>query len=441
MFKTGLANISLRALTLAAKFLLLLGIARYLSPEELGIWGLMNVTITIALYFLGLDFYTFNTREILAQNEADRTPLIRDQIVFHALVYIIILPLLSVVFVNGLIPWRYAPWFYLLLILEHLSQEATRLLITLSRPTMANAVLFLRSGSWIFAVVALFSIDGDARRLPVVWLGWTIGVFSSLTLTVWVLRHLPWKKSRQVAIDWTWMRRGVGVALPFFGATLSFVGIQYVDRYFLQSFWGEATVGIYTFYSGLANVIHAFIFSGIIMILYPQVIAAYQQGDFVRYRLLMRKMSLGVIGGLAILSALALLLIRPVLHLVDRPVYTDQITVFIILLGSVSMMTLSYLPHYALYVKRQDRAIIVAALTGLVVALAANAILVPRYGLNGAAMATLSALTAMTLVKVTVVLKRSHTGAAFLRPDALTAHLRNQQGGISRPKAPEKGAG
>ncbi len=414
MLKTGLANVFLRGLTLVGKFLVLLTIAHYLPPEEVGVWGLMSVTITMSLYFLGLDFYTFNTREILAQDAPQRTPLIRDQIIFHGLVYIIVLPVLLTVFIGGIIPWKYAVWFYLLLVLEHLSQEATRILITLSRTTMANLVLFLRGGAWTYAVVGIIHAAGDARRLPVVWMGWAVGVTLSIVIAAAALRRLPWEESRRVAVNWTWMRRGLGVALPFFCATLSFEGIQYVDRYFLQQFRGEAMVGIYTFYTGIANVIQTFIFSGVIMILYPQVIAAYQQGDFSAYRRLMRKMALGIGGGLIILTTLALVLIKPVLHVIHQPLYEEHFSVFFIILVSVGLTTLSYLPHYALYVKRRDMAIIAATVTGLVVALIANALLVPRYGLPGAAIATAGAVAVMVLIKTIAVLKGSRTKMAFL---------------------------
>ena len=68
--------------------------------------------------------------------------------------YAVVLPLLLTVFLCGLISWKYAGWFYVLLIIEHISQESGRLLITLSRPTRASIVLFLRSGIWVYAVLA-----------------------------------------------------------------------------------------------------------------------------------------------------------------------------------------------------------------------------------------------------------------------------------------------
>jgi O-antigen/teichoic acid export membrane protein len=132
----------------------------------------------------------------------------------------------------------------------------------------------------------------------------------------------------------------------------------------------------------------------------------------------MRKMTFGVVGGLIVLTTLALILIKPVLHLVHQPLYEEHFSVFFIILISVGLTTLSYLPHYALYVKHRDMAIIAATVAGLAVALVANTLLVPRYGLPGAAAATAAAVAVMTLLKTVAVLSRSHTRMAFLfEPD------------------------
>ena len=408
MLKTSFTNLILRGLTLVSKFVLLLFIARFLTPEEMGVWGLMNVTIAMSLYFLGLDFYVYNTREILAQDEVDRMPLIRDQFVFHGLVYVIVLPALLSVFLLNLISWQYVGWFYLLLILEHLSQECARILITISRPTMANMVLFLRGGAWVFAAIATAYMHENMRDLRLIWAAWSIGVALSILLTAYALRRMPWENSRKISINWSWMLKGIKVSLPFFLATMSFVAIQYADRYFLQHFWGEAMVGIYTFYASIANTINIFIFTGVVMILYPKIISAFQKDDQVLYRALMKKMSVGIVVGTIVLSALALVLIKPVLALVNKQIYTEYSGVFALMLVGIALLNLSHIPHYSLFARKQDRAIIVSTFLALGTALIANSLLVPKYNLEGAALAGIAGMSVMFLAKTFAALKRKH---------------------------------
>jgi len=405
VLKTGIINVVLRGLTLSSKLVLLLFIARYLSTEELGVFGLMSVTIAISLYFLGMDFYIYNTREILAHKEGECVPLIRDQLVFHGLTYIIVLPLLLVVFAGGLISWKYIGWFYLLLVLEHLSQEASRLLITLSRSSMANVVLFFRSGAWVYVAVAAGLFLDNARGLPIIWAGWVIGILASLGLTAYALRGMAWQKVKRISIDWGWIKNGTRISLPFFCATVAMMGIQYADRYFLQHYYGEAIVGIYTFFAQIANAVQIFVFTGIIMILYPKIVAASQQGKLSEYRDLMQKLSFGVTGAVVVLVCAVAAVIKPILALVGKPIYTEHLTIFWIMLGSAVLLTCSYIPHYALYAKHRDKEIITSTVVAFGVAIVANGLLVPRYGLPGAAFATLGALAVLGGFKIAFLIK------------------------------------
>jgi len=405
VLKTGITNVVLRGLTLSGKFVLLLFIARYLSPKELGVFGLMSVTIGVSLYFLGMDFYVYNTREILAHKETECVPLIRDQLVFHGLTYVIVLPLLLVVFASGLISWKYIGWFYLLLVLEHLSQEASRLLITLSRSSMANVVLFFRSGAWVYVAVAAGIFLDNARGLPIIWAGWVIGILASLGLTAYALRQMTWQNVSRISIDWDWIKNGARISIPFFCATVALMGIQYADRYFLQHYYGEATVGIYTFYAQIANAVQIFVFTGIIMILYPKIVAAYQQGRLDQYRLLMRRLSLGVTGAVVVLVCAVAAAIKPILALVGKPIYAEHLTIFWIMLGSTVLLTCSYIPHYALYAKHRDKEIIASTVVAFGVAIVANGLLVPRYGMHGAVFATMTALAVLGGFKMVFLIK------------------------------------
>ncbi len=395
MWRTSTYNVALRGVTQISKFVLLVFLARYFDVAEVGIWGLINITIALGLYLLSSDFYIFNSREILASPPERQVILIRNQAVYHLLVYTGVIPALLIVFAGGLIPWQYVGWFYLLLLLEHLSHESVQLLVTLSRPTAANVIIFIRSGMWVWVVIALAWSLPDLRQLPFVWACWGAGAVASLAIALWQLRKLPWDVVRGVPIDFGWIRTGMKTALPFLIATLSFQLLNYADRYFLQHFRGEEAVGVYTFYAGIANVIHVIVFTGVCQILFPRLISSYQNGQVQEYRQNRRQLARGIVGLVAVLGVGALLLIRPVLDLLNRPVYAGEVDVFTIMVGSVVALCLSYLPHYALFVRRRDREIIGIGVLALVVALVANSVLVPRLGIPGAAWSTLVAMVVL----------------------------------------------
>lgn len=141
-----LTNLGLRGTTLVSKFLLIFMLARFLEPAELGLYGLLTVTISYALYFLGFDFYIFTTREILKAEPENRGQLLKSQIALSLILYAVFLPLSVGLFVVGLLPWWLLPWFLALLVLEHITQELNRLLVALQRQLVASWVLFSEQG-------------------------------------------------------------------------------------------------------------------------------------------------------------------------------------------------------------------------------------------------------------------------------------------------------
>lgn len=407
MIKTSLINIILRTITLASKFILMMFMAKYLMPEDIGIYGLMTVTLGLTIYILGMDFYVFNTREILKGNEEDKGIFIRDQLIFHGILYVIILPLISTVFFIWILPWRYIVWFYVLLICEHLAQEAYRLLTTLSRPVLANLILFLRSGIWIYGFVGFAFFFENARNIKYIWLGWSLGALLSIIITVLVLkRNVIWNKPSRVPINWLWIKKGLITSLPFFGGTLAFKLMEYADRYFIKFYHGEEMVGIYTFYFSFANVVQVFIFSGVIMILYPKIVYAYQQGDLVEYKTLMLKMSKSIIISGICLMFLAVVGIQLVLYLLDKGIYRHYVTAYYILLIAVYINVIGQIPHYVLYFRKKDRVIIISSIAALILAIISNFYLVPQYGLNGAAISSCIAFFIVGLIKGVSVLGR-----------------------------------
>ena len=126
-----LTNLGLRGTTLVSKFLLIFMLARFLEPAELGLYGLLTVSISYGLYFLGFDFYIFTTREILKAEPSGRGQLLKSQVALSLILYAVFLPLTIVLFGLELLPWWLLPWFMALLVLEHITQELNRLLVAL----------------------------------------------------------------------------------------------------------------------------------------------------------------------------------------------------------------------------------------------------------------------------------------------------------------------
>ena len=319
MLKQGIISVALRGLTLASKFVLLMYLVRYFSAETVGVYGLIAVTISISIYLLGVDFYVFSTREILGQSGYRLPTLIRDQAVLHGIAYALVLPAMLGLFAIDLIGWRYAVWFYGILVLEHVSQEAYRLLVALSRPARANLILFLRSGAWVYVIVGCGVTSGDFRSMSFIWAGWLTGAAASIVVAVYSLRSYRWLSALKEPPDWSWIRTGVKVSLPFLVASLSLIAVQFFDRYAIAYFRGEAQLGIYTFYAQIANTVQLLITTGVTGVIYPRLITAFQRLDQRSFRTHFRNLTIGVVAGTVVVCSIIAIAMPAVLTVLSRP--------------------------------------------------------------------------------------------------------------------------
>jgi len=383
-----------------AKFLLIIYIGKYLSIDELGEYGLFVITVTIAIYFLGLDFYTYNSREILAKEEKKRLALIRDQFIFHLLVYVVVLPLLLSVFLLGLIDIEYLLYFYLILVFEHLSQELYRLYTTLKKPIFANFLLFLRTGLWVYAILILWiSEKKETMNLETVWVGWLIGSLLSIMIGVVYLKKEYDRTILSKKIDWKWIKNGIKVSIPFFIGTLAYKVIEFSDRYMIDYYMTKADVGIYTFFSGIANTVNIIVFTLVIMVYYPLLVEQYQQKKNDLFEKTLKIFSQKTM--LYSLASCLLIfgLIGFVLDFMGKVEFHNHIDTLWVLVIANIILNISFVAHYILYAAQKDIVIRNATLVGAGVNILLNIILIPYYGIVGAALATLISYTVIFMIK------------------------------------------
>jgi len=352
-----LLNVALRGMTLASKFLLIFFLARFLEPAELGIYGLLVATIGYALYLLGFDFYSYTTRELLKRERNEWGSLLKGQSALSAVLYAVFLPLLSLIFLKGLLPWGLAGWFFVLLILEHLTQELGRLLIAISEQLLASLILFLRSGVWAVVVTTLMFIEPDSRSLEFVLGAWTLGGLAALLLGIYRISRLKiggWRRQ----VDWKWIGRGLKIAIPLLVATLAIRGVFTLDRYWFESLAGLEILGAYVLFMGFSNALMSFLDAGVFAFSYPGLIAAHSRQDAAAFRQGLCRLLVHTLALATTFAVIALLLIGPLLQWLDKPLYIEQQDLFPWILMATLLYAIGMVPHYALYAQGHDRPII-----------------------------------------------------------------------------------
>ncbi|WP_071057836.1 lipopolysaccharide biosynthesis protein [Pelistega sp. MC2] len=359
-------NVFLRLLTLLGKFCLIFFLARLLSPSEVGLYGLLVATIAYGLYFVGLDFYTFSTRDLLKRPINVWGEFLKSQAVLYVVTYTLFLPLSLFLFVREILPWSVFMWFWIILVLEHLNQEISRLLIAATQQYKASWLLFLRSGAWCFIVIAVMVILPESRHMELVLFLWMLsGLIAVCCGLLWLSRMGlgGWSKS----INWVWIWQGVRVALPFLVGTLALRGIYTLDRYWIEHSIGLDLLGVYVLFIGMSNALLAFLDAGVFVYAYPAMMRAYNNHDeegFHKELMKMLKLTVLFCIGFAIGSYVALPIL---LNLLNKPIYVENQYVFWWLLASTVVFALGMIPHYALYSKGYDGILVYSNIGGLLI--------------------------------------------------------------------------
>lgn len=361
-----LFNVAIRGVTLVSRFLLIFFLAKFLSPADLGAYGLVAAAIGYALYPIGLDFYVFTTREIIKQPKTEWTSYLKDQLAISAITYVLMLPLGAYLFAAGKLPTALLACFFPLVIFEHLNQEIGRLLVAAFEQSTASVVLFLRSGLWAIVVTGLMYVDERFRNLDTVFIAWLVGSLTAFAIGILSFRRMGisgWHTN----IHWQRIKLGLGICIPFFISTLCIRGLFFFDRYWIEMLAGMEVLGAYVLFIGITNVLITVLEAGVFSFSYPAMTMAWQQGEKARFNKLLTQLAFHTLSTAIVFSALSALAIEFVLTWLGKTLYIRHQGLFFWVLLSTALYALSTVPHYGLYAKRLDAPIIRSHVLAIIV--------------------------------------------------------------------------
>ena len=357
-------NLSLRLATAGIRFLFLLFLAKYLEPSLVGYYGIFVATVGYSLFFVGLDFYVYVSREITKVPASHRGKLLKSQATFVCLLYMVALPIgmiiLSLTSWPGYLVWWFAP----ILMLEHFNQEISRLFIALSEQLTSSIILFFRQGSWTFVIILLMILDHRFHGLEVVMLSWAVAGVISVAIAIWKLKQLRilgW----DLPVDWSWVKRGAATGSAFLLATLALRGVQILDRYWLEILGDIETVGAYVLFFGIASSLVLFLEAAIFSFAYPVLIEHNHKGEIQQ---ISKKVTM-LFNQTLFFSALFILvswtLLPHLLAWINNPIYQKAAYLYPYILLAMILNVISMAPHYGLYACGKDKSIICSHLAAL----------------------------------------------------------------------------
>ena len=362
----GLTARGLRLWTLATRFALIFFLARFLAPADVGLYGLFVATVGYVIYILGMDLYTFSTREILKADPAEwRTP-VKSHAGLLGWVYVIVLPSLLLLFAGGLLPWGMLFWFYVIAISEHVALEMDRMLIAMSDQLSASIIVFIRQAMLPTVVIPLFMLYPESRSLTVVFIVW-VG-FNALAIIVgglFLARKL--RGTALGSIDWPWILRGLKVSLAFLIGSLCLRLLFAADRQIVANLSSFEVLGAYTFAMSVGTGLSSALAVSVHQFLYPKLVVSAQEKDLRAFRGGLLSMAIQTLALIAIAATATFLLKDLLVGWAGHPVYAEFDWLFLAAIGVYGLYNLSLIPHYALYALHGDRTILLSTVSSVLV--------------------------------------------------------------------------
>jgi O-antigen/teichoic acid export membrane protein len=355
--------------------------ARLLGPEGRGVFGVAIAVCGIGVQFGNLGVHSANTY-YLAKDNARLPVTIGNSLALTGVVGItsMFVYLFFIIFpqfapVNGialflaliLIP------FQLYLMLQQ------NLFIALGKISQYNS-LEIMSGTFypiLFVILALFGVVTPQSALAASLIG------CALVVTIGFI----WIKSLindKISLSVLYFKQNLPFGLKTYIACLFSYLVLRADILMLNYFLGNAQTGLYSIAVSLADMV-SILATTTGMLLFPT--AAAISSDLERYKFIKRVITYLFLAML-LMIIIAVLISKYAILLLYGLEYAPSIKVFNILMPGILCLSISSLLSNYFASKNMLIINMITPIIALVINILANLILIPRYGINGAAIAS-----------------------------------------------------
>jgi O-antigen/teichoic acid export membrane protein len=380
------ASVGMRVGAAAAKFGLTVVVTAYMGVESAGEFALFLTSATLLGQLIGVDFFTFAMREMASRGGAEAVKsIVAGERVLFTWTYMAGIVLAIVPFAAGFIAWEYLPIFIAISLLEQLSQELYRVLVSLRRPVLANFVYLVRGALWVLPLVAVLAMQPALRSLHTVYAAWLIGVTASVILAAVRLRHLLPGFLELTPPEPGVIRDGLRVAMPYFAGSLLLNVVEYADRYFIGAMMSTGDVGVYWLFRGITNLVPVAAYFAVYEFGFPDLAASFHVSEGHRFVRLARALLVHGVGVTAACAVGSAILAPALLSMLGQPVLIAQLPTLYILIGAAVLVSVSNALTFIVNAMRSDRVVLAATGLACAISLIGNAVFIQRFGLPAAA--------------------------------------------------------
>lgn len=381
-------NVGLRGSALVSRLLLTLFVAKYMSLESVGQFGLLAAAVAILPGVIGFGFNYHHSRDLVGLSADLAAHRIRDRLLLTVAAFGGLLSLAGLASIAGLgvLPSN-LPLVASIGLAEVVAFDLHYGLVARRKPVLANVLLFVRTGAWTYPYMLIGMAYPAARTLDVLLWFWLVGLVLVFVISVVrgrarVANRLLWHP-----VDSRWILRVLRQSKLIYLSDMAIVGFTFVDRFVVSSLLGITQVGVFVFYWSLANGIQVLIGAAVIQVYFPRLVDCAGHGDAGDQKRvfleLCKKVTVlaGVLSGAVWLATIALI------HHLGRAELTQSVFLLAPMLLAVMVRCLSEVASTMLHARRQDRSWVLSNIAGLLVAVFSTMAFTAAWGLYGAGVA------------------------------------------------------
>ena len=354
MMKPVLFSIQLRALLLIIKFLFIFILSKISTIENIGEYALIVSIITILVFVLGGETHSYSCRKIpILRGKKNQNLIFTNHVGFVALTgtFIITISIIYFTFSNNNYWKTRFLIMSLIIFFELISQELGRHLIVKKKPISSNLLQLIKGGIWMIpAMLQLFYSSEKSYHIYIILCYWLSATIVAVFLGWFSLKeHLKITNSlgkNQILIMLKYSK------YYWYIAVLAQLQIH-LDRFLISYFQGNEILGIYSLFQNFSNVIQTFVQTGIISISLPYLIENYKRNNY-KNKFLIHRMYKNTLLTSGFLAITIFIFSKKLLFLIGKPELSNNIDLLYLNIVSSIVMTLSLIPHIALYSFNED---------------------------------------------------------------------------------------
>jgi O-antigen/teichoic acid export membrane protein len=381
--------------------LLILLLTRNLSVAEYGVYALLAVTINVASVLLDLGLSQYILSQLAGSPLRQRVPAFLSLSAFLLMFLLLLIGIvwitpLDTVLLRVLKLTDYASEFHLglaVIFCTTFIRLCAAYLMAQKRIILVNLLAPLGQALWVILLLGYYLATGHLSVISVMtW--WLVGTLLTLLFCIGIVQ----KEFVRMRPARMWRPQAILTGLLFsFPLLISQIGswvIEIGDRYMLNSMLNSEAVGLYTLVYSLLGVV-AMLGTIIAITFFPYIASSWnQKRTYQVYVNIALKYAL-----IILLPALAgfFLLREQIITLVSGTTYHEATRVVPALLAYPLLSVLSYLCYQIVLL--QKKTVFIGVTYGISAALniGLNFVLIPRFQMIGAAIATVASYAFMVL--------------------------------------------